>query len=273
MVSPSWRLVLSPPAAGAENMAIDEAILECVASHRCPPTLRLYAWVPACLSLGYAQPVAQVDTDRLDRRGWHLVRRPTGGRAILHTDELTYSLSAPADDPHVAGGVLGSYRHLSAGLTRALGLLGLQVEVQPQEKLDEAARLNPVCFEVPSAYELTVDGRKLVGSAQTRRMGGVLQHGSVPLEGDIARITDALHYATEEERALAAEQVRGRAATVGQLLGRTVTWREAAQAMADGFSEALGLHLVQGELTDEEATCSRVHQAERYANADWTRRT
>jgi len=80
----TWRLIITPPAAGAWNMAIDEAILEATGTGSAPPTLRLYGWDPACLSLGYAQPIADADLDRLALAGWDLVRRPTGGRAILH---------------------------------------------------------------------------------------------------------------------------------------------------------------------------------------------
>jgi lipoate-protein ligase A len=273
MSSSTWRLLASAAASGAENMAIDETVLESVAARQAPPTLRLYAWRPPCLSLGYAQPIGQVDTSRLAARGWDLVRRPTGGRAILHTDELTYSITAAADDPHVTGGVLASYRHLSSALTRALSLLGLQVEVQPQERLSDASRENPVCFEVPSAYEITVEGKKLVGSAQVRRKGGVLQHGSIPLQGDIARITEVLRYEDREERAQAAEQVRSRAATVGELLGRTVTWEVAAQALVDGFQQALGIRLEAAELTAVERERCRAHLDERYLLPAWTARS
>jgi lipoate-protein ligase A len=96
----SWRLLVTPPARGAWNMAVDEAILEAVGRGASLPTLRLYAWEPACLSLGYAQPIGDVDQPRLRARGWDLVRRPTGGRAVLHTDELTYSVIAPPGEPH-----------------------------------------------------------------------------------------------------------------------------------------------------------------------------
>ena len=98
LMSGVWRLIIDSPAHGAWNMAVDEAILEQTGRGESPPTLRLYDWQPACLSLGYAQPFADVDVDRLKERGWELVRRPTGGRAILHVDELTYSVSAPASD-------------------------------------------------------------------------------------------------------------------------------------------------------------------------------
>jgi lipoate-protein ligase A len=93
-------------------MAVDEAILESVAVGTSPATLRLYDWSPACLSLGYAQDAEDVDLERLRARGWDLVRRPTGGRAILHADEITYAVIGPASDPRFAGGILDSYRRL-----------------------------------------------------------------------------------------------------------------------------------------------------------------
>ncbi|MBP8975043.1 MAG: hypothetical protein KBH93_14345, partial [Anaerolineae bacterium] len=116
MTQVCWRLLITPPADGPLNMAVDQAIMEAVAAGRVPPTLRFFAWTPPCLSLGYTQPVADVDRARLAARGWDLVRRMTGGRAILHTDELTYSVALPATDPVVAGGVVESYRRLSAAL-------------------------------------------------------------------------------------------------------------------------------------------------------------
>ncbi|HEX9617401.1 MAG TPA: hypothetical protein VGA03_08280, partial [Anaerolineales bacterium] len=108
-----WRLIHTPPAPGAWNMAVDEAILEAVGRGQADPTLRLYAWSPPCLSLGYAQPSSDVDLPQLHALGWDLVRRPTGGRAILHTDELTYAVIAPLSEPRLAGSVLESYQSLS----------------------------------------------------------------------------------------------------------------------------------------------------------------
>jgi lipoate-protein ligase A len=93
----NWRLLITPAARGAWNMAVDESILEHIGRGASLPTLRLYAWTPACLSLGHAQPIADVDMQRLQQHGWEVVRRATGGRAILHTDELTYSVIAPSD--------------------------------------------------------------------------------------------------------------------------------------------------------------------------------
>jgi lipoate-protein ligase A len=230
-----WRLIHTPPAPGAWNMAVDEAILEASARRDVPPTLRLYAWQPACLSLGYAQPVADADRQALATLGWGLVRRPTGGRAILHTDELTYSVSGPQSEQRLAGGVLESYRILSQALLHALRLLG--IPAQALEKQEEATAAqpsanpvpggtdrepthdqNPVCFEVPSNYEITVQGKKLIGSAQARRKGSVLQHGSLPLYGDLARITWVLDFHTSAQREQAAQRLLARATTIEAVL-------------------------------------------------------
>ncbi len=254
-------------------MALDEALLESVQSGKSLPTLRLYDWVPATLSLGYAQPMRNVDIDRLKRLGWGIVRRPTGGRAILHTDEITYSVTAPIDEPRVAGGVLESYKRLSQALLASVE--ALDVSAVGKEKSSARQRPiepNPICFEAPSDYEITVDGKKLLGSAQARRKEGVLQHGSLPLHGDIGRIAQVLTFSNEETRERAAERVRGSAATVKNAVGRIVTWQEAAAAFAQGFSDALDLELISGEPSQEELESARRWEQEKYANEDWLQR-
>lgn len=253
-------------------MAMDEAILESVTAGAEQPTLRLYAWDPACLSIGYAQLLAEADEGRLAERGWSLVRRPTGGRAILHTDELTYAIIAPSTDPHVEGGVLASYRRLSEGLLLGLRRLGLEPRVRDAAPLPLEERADPVCFEVPSAYEITAGGRKLIGSAQLRRQGGVLQHGSLPLSGDIGRICLGLRFPDEAARQSRVERLRSKASTVEELLGRTVAWEEAAGALRDGFAESLGLKFDEGELSRVEADRTDQLVRERYAHPEWTGR-
>lgn len=264
--SGTWRLLASSPADGATNMAIDEAILRAVSGGLVRPTLRLYAWEPPCLSLGRGQPGAEVDRAACARDGVHVVRRPTGGRAILHTDELTYSVVAPLDEPRVAGGIVTSYRRLSRALLAALRHLSADVASHLAATGEPGAEtLNPVCFEVPSHYELTTaDGRKLVGSAQMRTSEVVLQHGTLPLEGDIARICRYL------EDAPAPERVRARGATLAGALGRRVEWNEAAGAVVVGFSTALNLTLERGELTPGEQSWVVELREDKYANGTWT---
>jgi len=233
-------------------MALDEAILEQARLHHVPPTLRLYAWDPPCLSLGRAQPLDHIDLDRLQAEGWDWVRRPTGGRAILHTDELTYAVAGPMDHPDLGGGVLDSYRRLSAGLVRALEILGVWPDPPVGTPADEEGRRQPICFDVPSAYEITVGGKKLIGSAQVRRGGGVLQHGTLPLQGDLTRISRALRYRAEGDRLAAGEHLLDHATTLSKVTGRAVSWDEAARALARGFEEAMGWALVAGAPTPEE---------------------
>lgn len=268
-----WRLLRHLAARGAYNMAVDAAILENVVEGKSPPTLRFYDWDPACLSLGFAQNFADVDEDLRAARGWDVVRRPTGGRAILHTDELTYSVIGPSNEPRLVGGVLESYKRLSEGLMHSLKLLGLPVEQHPMHQANGFGDLdNPVCFEVPSDYEITLHGKKIIGSAQARRKGGVLQHGSLPLFGDIARITEILRYPSEDRRRDAAERVRARAATVEEGLGRRVTFAEAQDAFIRGFGEALNIDFFEGELTDEEQIASNRWHGERFGATAWTQR-
>jgi lipoate-protein ligase A len=268
----TWRLLLTPPARGAWNMAVDEAILEHIGRGESIPTLRLYAWAPPCLSLGHAQPLADVDSARLHARGWEVVRRLTGGRAILHTDELTYSVIAPADEPSVAGSVLESYNRLAGALLQAVESLGLPVEMKQYETTGNSRMPNPVCFEVPSSYEITAGGKKLIGSAQARKREGVLQHGSLPLTGDLGRITEALVFGDEAARRDAAARLLARAATVQSVLSRAVDWETAARAFVHGFEAALGLKLEQGILSAGESSRAEQLVSEKYDHAAWTER-
>ncbi len=265
-----WRLIITPPASGAWNMAVDEAILEQIGRGQSPPTLRLYAWDPPCLSLGYAQPVSDVDRLRLASRGWDMVRRPTGGRAILHTDELTYAVIGPLDEPRLKGSLLESYHRLADALLVSLQILSLPAQADPEAAAGTAG--GPVCFEVPSNYEITVGGKKLIGSAQARRKEGVLQHGSLPLVGDLGRILQALVFADEQSRIQAAVRLHQRATTVEEVLGSPPTWGQAAQAFITGFSQTLNLELGQQSLSKEEQTRARQLVEVKYAHSSWTDR-
>jgi lipoyl(octanoyl) transferase len=265
-----WRLMTTHPLEGIYNMAIDEALLGSVARGDSVPVLRLYAWSPACLSLGYGQRASDADLDRIDAMGWQMVRRPTGGRAILHTDELTYSVSLPADHPLVEGDVVQSYRRISEALLVALKLLGAQPQA---ERATHGGSNGAVCFETPSHYEITVEGRKLIGSAQVRRKdhnGGVLQHGTLPLHGDIARICDALAYTNADEREDAKAQVRARALTLENALGYTVAWEDVAAAVVQGFVETFDLAFEESSLSEAETERAEHLAVEVYGSEAWT---
>ena len=144
----SWRIIFSPPSSGSWNMAVDEVILEKVVTREVPPTLRFYRWDPYCLSIGHAQKISEVNMDFLNKMGWGMVRRPTGGRAILHAEELTYSVNAPLDNPYIHGGVIESYQLLSHCLLHALDLIGIKTDSKPKVEEEKRFSKNPVCFQI-----------------------------------------------------------------------------------------------------------------------------
>ncbi len=263
---------MDTPRTGAENMAVDEAIAQAVAARRSSPTFRLYAWKPACVSLGRNQAYSSIDDARCAKLGYDIVRRPTGGRAILHTDELTYSLIAPDDHPLMQGMILDVYLAISRGLRAGLGRMGLDADTAPATNR-AGPDASAACFEVPSAHEIIVGGRKLLGSAQNRRAGYVLQHGSLPLSGDLMRLIDCLATADEAERAALRASLRDHALTVEEALGHGVAFETAATAMADGMAEALGIEFVAGVLSADEEVCAAELMREKYGNATWTRRS
>lgn len=267
----TWRLIVDGEAAGATNMAIDEAILSAVVQGASPPTLRFYAWSPPCLSLGRNQPLADVDLAACRAAGVDVVRRPTGGRAILHTDELTYSVALLQSDPRATGDVVDCYRRLSEGLLAGLHRLGVGA-VQATRHKKPAADPAAVCFETPSDYEITVGGRKLVGSAQWRARGGVLQHGTLPLHGDLTRILSYLSF-SEEERQIQRRLLPARATTLEEALSHTIPFSQAAQALAGGFARALNLSWVPSELTALERDLASELYHNNYATQGWTART
>lgn len=283
MSSYRWRLIDTGYADGPTNMAIDEAILRACAEGEVPPTLRLYGWAPPCLSIGYFQSAGkEVSLEECRRLGVDLVRRLTGGLAVLHDRELTYTVVLPASHPLAAGGIVDSYRRLSAGLAAGIAALGVQVEMAPQgtsrhnratggDLNTESATKTSACFELPSDFEITVDKRKLVGSAQTRKRGVVLQHGSVLLAFDAFR-TAAVLKAPSMTKDEYAALLQSRTISLQEAVGRVVGYEEAAIALVRGFEQALGITLERCDLARAERTLADELREVKYASAEWTLR-
>jgi lipoyl(octanoyl) transferase len=268
----TWRLLFDAhPRPGAVSMAIDEAVARAVAARTAPPTLRLYGWSPPTLTLGRGQPYADADIDMLRQAGVSLVRRMSGGTAVLNRDELSYMVAVTDREPRLAGSSIAeSYRGVSAALLHALARLGLwTAEASTPTEGTEVPRRDarsPVCFELPSDYEITVGGRKLIGSSQMRIRGGILQHGSMPLAGDMAEISRYLTARPDPAR------IRTLALTLCDALGRHVTWEEAAEAVIGGSRGTLALTLVPGPLTPGERAAVEKLVVEKYGNPAWTAR-
>jgi lipoate-protein ligase A len=262
---PAWRLLVTEPLDGATNMALDEALLRSRIAGAGPPTVRLYAWRPATVSLGYAQPLeATVDRARCAALGVAIVRRPTGGSAILHEPpdrELTYSVVARADDVPGGADVLDTYRLLGGGLVRGLRRLGVPAELAGLGRDRRRPGAPAFCFARTGAYEVVVAGRKLVGSAQRRQRGAFLQHGTVPLAVDPARLRAVF---PGEPDPLAAMT------TLAAALGRAPAFDAVAAALGEGLAHALGVRLAPAALSRDEIRLVAALAAGKYATDDWT---
>jgi lipoate-protein ligase A len=258
----TFRLLVTEPLDGATNMAIDEALLASRLAGSGPPTVRLYAWAPPAVSLGYGQALdGAVDTAACARLGIGLVRRPTGGSAILHEGpaaELTYSVVARAADLGGGEDLLETYRLLGTALARGLARLGVAVSLV--DRVRATAASPAFCFGRAGAYELAVGGRKLCGSAQRRQGGAFLQHGTLLLGADPERLR-AVFPAVADPLATVT--------TLAALLGRAPRFADVAAAIAEGFREVLG-PLAPGGLSAAEAGAAERLAAEKYASPAWT---
>lgn len=275
-IAPStWRFIVDDePRSGSANMALDQAIAESCAAGDTPSTLRFYRWNPPAVSLGRHQSAGDIDLEAVDARGYEVVRRPTGGRAILHIDEFTYSVAAAADEPRVRGGVMDAYLRLSNALLAGLQRLGVGSVDKAAGDVRTSQDVSAACFEVPSAYEITSNGRKLMGSAQSRRAGYVLQHGSLPLTGNITRLIDVLALPPGEAQSLR-DELSTRACTLAQALGVAdddpqVAFGHVAEAIAGGFGQELKLTFSRAEPSPPEIRRTAVLIREQFASPDWT---
>jgi lipoate-protein ligase A len=270
-----WRLIRSGHNPGSYNMALDEALLEIYgavqAQGETPPAiLRFYGWNPACLSIGYAQKAErEVDFEGVQKLGVDWVRRPTGGRAILHeSTELTYSLVASTEQSEVAGSVLESYRLISEALLSGLKFLNIEAENAGKEN-SKVHAATAACFDAPSAYEITIGGRKVIGSAQARRGNTLLQQGTILVEVDVVRLFTALKPPLKQSKEEAIEQVSARLTSLSEALSRPVGFSEAETAFIAGFSHTFNIELRESALTPQEAELAAKLTAEKYSGMEW----
>jgi lipoate-protein ligase A len=252
-----WRLVVTEPAPGAWNMAVDEALMESVRAGAAP-ALRFYRWSPPCLSLGRNQPATGAyDRDRLHALGVHLVRRPTGGRAVLHDAELTYAVIAADRE---LGTVRQAYHSINRALAAGLARLGAGVSIHPGVGATAPVPSTAPCFAEPVAGEVMAGGRKLVGSAQVRMNGVLLQHGSIHFR--TTRLADALVATAGIETGLPAE--------LQSVIGLTseVDTRSVIDAIREAWTDAIGL-AGPADLGAEELRCA-ARLTRRYEDDAWT---
>lgn len=269
-----WRFIDSGDCSPAFNMALDEALLDWHSEGKIPPTIRFYGWNPPTLSIGYFQRVEkEIEMDAVRRHGLGFVRRPTGGRGVLHEHELTYSVIVSEDHPEMPKTVTEAYRVISEGILKGFQYLGLEAYFAvPRTEEEKESLKNPrsaVCFDAPSWYELVVEGRKVAGSAQTRQKGVILQHGSILLDLDEDKLFSLFKYPNERVKERMQKAFKNKAVAINEISSRKITLSEAKDAFWKGFSEGLNIDLVPYELSAEELEFVHKLAKERYESDSW----
>lgn len=270
-----WHFINSGKCSASFNMALDEALLEWHSKGEIGPVLRFYEWEPATLSIGYFQSVdKEIDMAAVRKHGLGFVRRPTGGRGVLHEHELTYSVIVSEQYPDMPDTVTEAYRVISGGVLEGFRNLGLDAQFSVPETVEQNDTLkkpkSAVCFDAPSWYELVVEGKKVAGSAQTRQKGVILQHGAILLKLDEDKLVSLFKFNSEEQRERMRVSLPEKAVAIDRLAKRDISIEECVGAFAKGFEQALDIELQPLELTEGQLAFVREIERQKYANDDWT---
>lgn len=269
-----WRFIDSGNCSPSYNMALDEALLDWHSIGKIPPVIRFYGWNPPTLSIGYFQKVEkEINLEAVKAHGLGFVRRPTGGRGVLHEHELTYSVIVSEEHPDMPKSVTEAYRVISEGLLKGFHHLGLEAYFAvPKTAAERDALKNPrsaVCFDAPSWYELVVEGRKVAGSAQTRQKGVILQHGSILLDLEEDKLFSLFNYPNERVKERMKNAFKDKAVAINAISPRRITLEEAKKAFYKGFAEGLNVELEPYELTSEEHAYVEKLAKECYESNEW----
>ncbi len=249
-----WRLLQTGFDTAFSNMAIDRAILVENSKGKVPPTVRFYGWIPPAISLGYFQSVAEeIDINACKHLGVDYVRRITGGGAVFHDKELTYSIVIPEAHPAIPKNILQSYGRICNALLQGLKQLGIQGTYAP-------------------INDILVDGKKISGNAQTRKANTVLQHGTILLDVDVDTMFSLLKVPNEKIKDKLIRDVKQRVTSIGHIAGKRIPFEEVADALTVGFEKEFHIELVQGILTKEEKTLALQFEKECFSTTQWNHR-
>lgn len=265
MQETQYRFINTGTQNAALNMAIDEAVLIHHLRGEVPPTLRVFRWLQPSISLGRFQYVErEILSGACEQQGVALVRRPTGGRAVYHRDEFTYSMVI-GKSYDVPTGVVAAYAYLARGIISALAKLGVQAELS-----EGRASKNPAaaCFASSTQADLTSGGYKMVGSAQVWRDDALLQQGSLPLDDRSAEFYSLLSFPSDAQREEALALYREHTTPLHTFVP-DVSWDDVASAFRAGFSEALQANFVPGELGTSEWELAHQLVEEKYSKLAW----
>lgn len=254
-----FRFMYTGYSNGSVNMAMDEAVMISLEKGLSSPMLRIYKWHPPTISIGYFQPISEINLKKCSENGINVVRRLTGGRAVLHHEELTYSIIFSEEDfePFTKKEI---FIFIANCLIETLKNIGIQARIAEKSRGDLRS---PDCFASPAQYELESDkGEKLIGSAQVIRRGIVLQHGAIPITDSYKRIIDYLTTDTDSNQKLSK--------SLSESAGRNITEEELLRAIFDGFSRYIKLE--NGKFIPYESDLIRNLSKEKYSTEEWLKR-
>ncbi|MEM0493308.1 MAG: biotin/lipoate A/B protein ligase family protein [Candidatus Thermoplasmatota archaeon] len=246
-----WRLLITDANTAAMNMAIDNAILISHSKGRVPPTVRFYMWKPPAVSIGYFQSLHdEVDVEACKRIGVDYVRRITGGGAVYHDKELTYSIVISESHPEIPSNIIESYQRICGALIRGFKHMNVKANFAP-------------------INDILVNGKKISGNAQTRRYNTVLQHGTILIDVDIETMFSLLKIPGEKIKDKMIKDAKERVISLSDILGRSLSFREIASNMRQGFEEEFNVELAKGSLTEEEINNARFFHEHYFASDEW----
>ncbi|MBZ0156815.1 MAG: lipoate--protein ligase family protein [Alphaproteobacteria bacterium] len=258
----SWRLIDSGPCDAFYNMALDEAIALAVMDGHSPPTLRFYGWTLPSVSIGFFQKRADLDCAYCSSHSVPAVRRPTGGRGILHGDELTYSISSKNEEAF-SRGLLDTYRQISRALQAGLGRTGLPVTMKEEREAGRVLTRSPLCFQSASYGEISFQSRKVIGSAQKRWREGFLQQGSIPYSIDYERLALVFSGMGQREKSGEAEKTERAMVGLRELLPDLDPER-VKESLVLSFEEIFSVRLLPSRPSDREQELALRLSSEKY---------
>lgn len=269
----TWNFINTGSQDPYYNMAMDEALLNFVSRGEIDPVIRFYTWNPATLSIGYFQRLQkEIDIEKVNEKGFGLVRRQTGGRGVLHDKELTYSVIVPESHPNMPSTITEAYRVISQGLLEGFKNLGFETYFAVPRSKEEREKLkqprSSVCFDAPSWYELVVEGRKIAGSAQTRQKGVILQHGSILRDIDIDELFDMFIFKNDRLKAKMKEAFVEKAVAINDISDTHITLSEMEKAFEEGFKTGLNIEFKPLELSEQQLAEVKELE-EKYRSDDW----
>jgi len=266
-----WRVIKNSTYDGYMNMAIDEAIMKAYKEKKVDTTIRFYTWKPACISIGYFQKMEEeIDVDKCKEIGIDCVRRTTGGRAVLHDDELTYSIVVDEKNPLMKGSIIETYRYISEGLANGLKMSGVEIDPLTRANKDIKSDKSSVCFNSKSHYEISINNKKVVGSAQTRKEGIILQHGSIVLNFNVDKLMSVMkidELKREKLKKVTLKKATGIESEIGKTLDVNVLEKNIIKALETHFN----IHIYEDELSDYEMNLAK-QLYEKYSNDDWNKK-